>query len=327
MLTGKQLSKLYPYTLSSFEVTSEAISRATLGYKDALLKMASKREEPIYLRPSLLGKAAIDVVARKFFPSKYANWVSEARIYQVFHDGNVFECDYIFQIECNGVTILSVQPEIEFYGICGHADVIVMIDGKSVLLELKTSNDGYFEILKKMQHNDGRQQRFGVEYTEAEHLCHRFTDFRGHLTQAAFYHSALGVDESVIVVKDKSSSRLCLYNLTEQDIKTQTQRSVNIINAWNKVNSWEEAFVYCGIPQPTRSTAKDRKGQFLLPAKLYGSPIIDLIYETYVDAKGRMSVTGYRLPEEAIPLLPKEILSEYDKLGIYAYSAKELQYG
>lgn len=326
MLNGAQMTSLYPYTLEKLTFTKDSLTNAAKLYADALVKMATKEEQPIYLRPSILGKPAIDVVARKFFPDWYAVAVSHERYYQVFHDGNVWEVDYLFQLECRGIKVLQTQTEAEWLGVVGNSDAIVEVDGIPVLLELKTANAGYFDSLMRMQNSDNREYRFGSLYRDVSYLAHNFSNFRGHLSQAAFYGNALGIREVVVVVKNKSTSELLLYNLKEKDMVEYSDRNKSIIEAWEVCNCWEDVYFYCGIPQPTLSTAKDRKGQYLIPAKMYGSPVLPLLYEIYEDVKGRKSVIGYRLPSTVLQRLPESILEHYDKIGIYEYElTDELQ--
>lgn len=325
MLKGAQMVSLYPYTLDKLSYSQDALTRATSLYSDALIKMANKVEQPIYLRPSILGKYAIDVVARKFFPEWYSVGVSHERFYQVFHDGNVWEADYLFHLECRGIKLLETQTKVNWNGVVGTADAIVELDNKPVLIELKTANPGYFDSMKRMQNDDSRAYRFGSLYRDVCYLAHDFSDFRGHLSQTSFYANALGIHESVLVVKNKSTSEVLLYNLTEQDIEKYTARNQNIIAAWEACECWEDVYFYCGIPSPSPSKAKDRKGEYLIPAKMFGSPIIDLVYETYEDVKGRKSVIGYRIPSGVLNRLPQDVLELYDKLGIYAYELQSIQ--
>lgn len=322
MLTGKQLSKLYPYTLEPYEIPDGAMAAASECYCAALSKLAYKPTQPIALRPSILKSAAIDILARKFFPSIYPE-VDKEELYQVFHDGNVWECDYIFQLKCRGVKIIQEQVPIKFYEHLAHADIIVEIDGKRVLLELKTSNSSYFSSMFKMSSEEKRVARFGHVYRDVQYLATNFSDFRGHLSQAACYHTFIDyrVDETVIVLKEKDSSNLLFYNLTPNDIETYGGRAKRLIDVWHAVDTWEECFQYCAIPLPRKEIhARKHTGRWLVPPKFYNSPALELFYETVIDIDDKIIIVGYRLPEAAIPLVPTTLLERYDELGIYTYS-------
>lgn len=317
MLTGKELDILYPYDkpcVVDDKQTREHSYVASDIYRQSLYKQLVNQEiQPDdHLRASLVGKAAIDVVGRKFF-SDYYTGVSHPRFYQLFHDGDVWEADYYFWLATRGVDILSTQGEVNFLGVPGHYDFIVRMGDKRVLLELKTANKGYFTSLLKQQDVGGIVDMYGFY---RPYFASDMTDFRGHITQISLYREALEVDEAVMVIKCKDTSEMLLYPVP-QDTKV-LDRVQGLVRAWEQSEQWLDVYKYVGIPEPRKELRqRSHTGRYLVPPKLYGSPIIPLIYEWIAEGT-KVIIVGYRLPEGVE--LPQQLFDKYNELDIYTYS-------
>lgn len=329
MLTAQQMSFLYPYDKPVMFAVSDDINTACSWYKQSLLKQIIKHEvdNDIRLRPSLLGKAAIDVVARKVFPDWYRDEITNPRFWQLFHDGDTFEADYYVWLTSRGVEVEQYQVPCTWNDISGHADMVVLIDGKRVLLELKTANAGYFTSVQKMQSDDRRAFRYGEGARDTTYLASQFTDFRGHLTQAAVYGTGLGVDEIVVVLKAKDTSELILYNLTESERLNCIKRASQIVRAWHNVEEWKDVFVYTGIPAPNKEISRgSHTGRYLVNPKLYSSPILPLVYEWTQDKNGKIAISGYRIPTSAVELMNRAQLEKYHtEIGVYTYDEDNIE--
>lgn len=316
MLSGNELEILYPYdkpvALRAPELADIAGNAASM-YTDSLWKQLTTMEvQPDdHLRASLVGKAAVDVLGRKFFSEYYGN-ITHPRFWQLFHDGDVWEADYYFWLASRGVEFVSTQGETEYWGVPGHYDFVVNLNGKRVLLELKTANKGYFTSLLKQQVIEDVRETYGFY---RPYFANKMTDFRGHITQISLYRESLGVDDAVLVVKCKDTSDLLLYPVPHST--DLLQRVQSLVNAWHTSQTWLDIFSYVGIPEP-RKELKNRMhtGRHLVPPKLYGSPIIPLIYEWVTEA-GKVIIAGYRLPEGVT--IPEQLFEEYSKLDIYTY--------
>lgn len=335
MLTGTEIDSLYPYNkkvVCTVPEAEEYLHEATGMYRESLVKqIIEKREDKeIRLRPSLMGKAAIDVLARKHFPSLYGGGVSHPRFYQVFHDGGTWESDYYLWLSVTGVKVLETQVETTWYDIDGHGDFLVELPtGKRVFLELKTSNDGWYKSMLNMQKADMREFRYGSQYRDYEHIAHTYSDFRGHMTQGSIYSQAKKVDEVVIVLKDKSTSNILLYNLTQDERHAYLKRAEAITDAWDSSDTWAECFMYVGIPTPRKEISKgSHTGRYLVAPALYGSPIIPLVYEwtqEWEKGKPKIIINGYRMPEDSLPMVHSDLMAIYNELGVWTYSMDDIE--
>lgn len=321
MLTGKELDILYPYD-KPVKVDPDRVSQIVLDastmYAASLMKQIIKMvDEPDdHLRASLVGKAAIDVLGRKFF-STYYGGISSPRFRQLFHDGDVWESDYYTWLATRGVEFLSTQGETEYWGVPGHYDYIVRVGDKKVLLELKTANKGYFSSLLKQQSTEDVALKYGYY---RPYFASSMTDFRGHITQIALYRESLGVDEAVIVVKSKDSADILLYPVP--DTTNELQRVQQIVRAWETCEEWSDVYSHVGIPEPRKELrSRSHTGRYLVPPKLYGSPIIPLIYE-WIREGDRTIIVGYRIPESA--RVPQTLFESYSQLDIYTYPDSDI---
>ena len=329
MLTAEQLSRLYPHQIAERDVDFNidyAIEVAAEWYKRSLYKQLVRREKDndIRLRPSMLGKPAVDIVARKFFPELYRDNITEDRFWQLLHDGDTFECDYLVHLGLLGIEVVASQVPCDWHGVKGNADIIVRIDGKTVLLELKTGNDGYYKSILKMQSIDGRVFRYGKEWMNAHYLLSEYSNFRGHLTQGAVYAEALDCDEVVIVLKDKDTSEVLLYNMTKKEREEELAHAARKVEVWDYCDTFAEMFLYAGIPTPRKEiAAKNHTGRYLIHPSLYGCPIIPLIYEWTLD-KDKVLVSGYRIHEDAEDALPDGLREQYEEIGLYTYGTEQI---
>jgi hypothetical protein len=305
----------------------KALDEACEWYRRSLYKQLINRESDndIRLRPSLLGKSAIDVVAHKFYPELYMDRITDDRFWQLLHDGDTFECDYRVHMELLGINIIQSQAECDWWGVKGSADFVVDIDGKRVLLELKTSNEGFFKSIMKMQRDDDRVFKYGDKYAKShKYLLTKYTDYRGHLTQASVYADALSCDEAVIILKNKETSEVVLYNLTRKEREDALSRASSLVSAWDSCNNWLDVYHYVGIPEP-RKEIKDgtHTGRYLVNPSLYGCPIIPLVYEWGLD-KDKVTIQGYRIPEEVVDDLSVKLIKHYEEIGIYTYGTEQI---
>lgn len=324
MLTGTELSLLYPYnptrgiTVGGTEKQS-ILKMASHIYETSLNRqlLTQRNDSPNILRASMMGRAAIDIMARKLLPHLYLGTLSP-RIFQLFHAGDTWESDYYVWLASRGIEFISYQGELSWFDILGHHDFIVNINNRPVLLELKTANLSYFKSVKNAQSVEMIEELYG-EYIP--YVCHTMSDFRGHISQVHVYAAGLGIDDVVIVLYCKDTSEVLLYNVPLED--DTLQRLFDIAAAWKMCNRWEDAFYYVGIPSPRLELRnKNHTGRYLISPRLYGSPIIPLVYD-WMDDDDKTLVTGYRLPDGAQVLQP--MMDQYNEIGVTYYSIDEME--
>lgn len=328
MLTGEQLTRLYPYE-------GENVYGKDDPYVDVILKTAAEiyaeslrkqfviqETEPLYLRPSLIGKPALEVLAHKYLPSLYVG-TFPPRMHQVFKDGDTFESDYYTQLALQGVTFTDMQREIDWHGIPGKCDFLVDLDGTRVLLELKTCNDGYFQQMKGYQDATLRSQLYGEEFRDCEFIATDMPNYRGHISQASIYGEAINADEVVVVLKCKSTSHVLIYNVPHSVRDYQNSRSAKIKIAWDITDYWHECFYHVVPPRPKPEMSRgEPTGRMLISPAMYGSPIIPLVYKVEVIDKKRI-VVGYHVPEECVEDMPDSIANYYTLFpDLYTYKSQ-----
>lgn len=268
-------------TVSDVPTMLDAIETSTEIYQRSLAKtFVSNNSDGIILRPSLLGKPAIELFAKRFLPDIFDGDGFETRILQIFHVGNCFEADLHFHLIRTGQMVFTTQAETEWNGLLCHADFIVKFASADHphILELKTTNSNYFD----------RCNRDGI------------TDYRGHLTQGAIYQEAFGLPV-IFVVYDKATSNMTWIEPTIAELESALYRAKRIVDVWNQVTCWEDVFLHLQ-PPPPRKEWKDKRwtGRYLVPPSLYGSPVVPIVYEMI----GK-HVVDYRYPDKYNHLKPE----------------------
>jgi hypothetical protein len=268
-----------------------------------------------------MGNSALDTLGRKFYP-EYYEMECDNRIYQLFHDGDVFEADYYTWLTHTGVDVTRVlSPDddmaVNFNGVLGHCDFVVRLDGIDVVVETKTASDNYFKGLKRER---DKRKVIGMYGDDIPYLMNEMSDTRGHITQTALYRAALGLNEAVIVVKNKATSELLIYNIPD-DTSDIINRARKVISLWNECNSWVDVASNIGIVEPMKELReKMHTGRYLVPRKMYGSPMIPLCYE-YTIENGHTIVAGYRVPHGMYNEL---LLKLYEDIGYYFYDPENI---
>lgn len=342
-LTAEQLSWLYPYDKPC--TTDEKRIKAAHEFvvqvhTEALNKQVLHLDDDSHdgLRCSAMGHHPLDIIGRKFFPRFYdltPGSTISPRMQQLFLDGDVFEAHYIFWLLTRDYDIrVSVyQGDVCWRGkVTGHFDVIVQLpDGTFVLLELKTCNQNYFQSLQRQRDWLQVAAKYGKDYS---FLTTEMSDFRGHITQAALYQDCLkdglfAPDATVVVVKDKNTASLLLYQIPEENEELLT-RVQEIVNIYDSVNSWEEAVFKIKIPDPKLELRnRQRTSRYLLPPALYSSPVVPLLYEWVGDKQ--TYILGYALPDTVYPTIAHKIKQSIQDIaadgsfGVYTYSMDDVE--
>jgi len=147
----------------------------------ALKRQLQRSETKARLRCSLLGHCPRQIAYMLMGEDK-KKLQPRARITFLF--GDVIEAIATTMIKsAEGIELIDQQREIEFEGVKGHIDGIIVVDNKKYLFECKSMSDFSFRDL----------QKYGLDNTW------------GYLTQTNVYMEALGLDEAVLFAINKNT--------------------------------------------------------------------------------------------------------------------------
>ncbi len=267
--------------------------------------ISTERYNPV-MRLSSLGKSSIiEILAKKFGLMRQGadDTVSEqCRLRFVF--GDLFEPLLTFNLKRYGFTVLSKQEEVDWNGVKGHTDMVVVTpEGEKCVLELKTSNDRYFKQIKKS-----------------------IGDERGYLTQLCCYSECLGLPAYwVFLNKDTQDLHVKPLNSVPQAQRDYAmKRAKHIVEIYEKCESYEDFPKFCKIPPPQIEKYKDgtykyhKDGRLKLYIRAYSIKQPELFY---VLEKGKTDygtnrdyVLDYKYPEKFEHLKPniEEEAMKYD---------------
>lgn len=281
---------MYNPTTADEQTMREAAVVAAKMYEESLIRQFVRDDRHhLVLRPSALGKPAADLFARRFFPELYAGGIESINLQtrQLFHEGDTLEADLYFHLVRSGIPVLDTQPLIDWHGIRGHGDLVVELDGRRFLMEVKSAKDSFFKDVN----------RHGIS-----------DDSRGYLTQLAIYSDALSLP-SAWLVYNKDTSAVTVIHPSPIDLERALARAKYLIDVWNKVDCWEDVFEFIR-PNPPRKefVAKKWTGRYMLPLPMWSSPARHLVYEIVEgkNAKGetREFILDYKYPEKFNHLKP-----------------------
>jgi hypothetical protein len=308
MLIGNFMDEFYAQWNQSGTGTNEALEGAAeeAGRMCAHAfnrQYVKDREENPILRLSSLGKShAVELLAKKFgiIPTGGDRTVSpECRLR--FVTGDLFEAQMYMLLSSFGFTIEQTQTDIDWHGVKGHSDFIVVTpSGERCLLELKTANDFYFKAVHKT-----------------------IGDERGYLTQACCYSEALNLPLYWVFL-NKDTSKIFIKPLVTvpADVRNRAlNRAKMVVNAFEQCQRFEDFPLFVNVPPPKIEQYKDHSfkldddGNPLLYIPDYFINKPELFYEirhgktSY--GKPRMYVTdfkGYDLYPERKPEILKYAL-------------------
>lgn len=288
----------------STELYAQSLMKRFVYYDEEDLVQAEKTA----LRPSNLGKPAVDIFGARFFPELYQGGEYNAQLNHIFHMGDTWECDALFYFAQRGIEILDVQPTIDWRGkVQGTADAVVCIDGIRYVVDFKSVNSNYFK---------DSWDRSLVLYYLPSHLadhqvlnrlplilkglecCAAINNRRGYITQLSLYSDALHLPPMLLML-NKDTSEVVEGYITVDERDAALHRVEQIVDAWDAVECWEDIFEYIK-PPPLRKEYKNKKwtGRYMPHVSMYNSPIIDKVYEVLPDDDGKLIVVDYRYPEQ-----------------------------
>lgn len=237
------------------------------------------------LRPSALGKPAIEIFAKRFHPHLYAGDEMESRMLHVIQTGFVWEAEFPVHALARGYKVIQDQPAIVWNNglVVGHADYIIETpSGERRVVDCKAVNS-----------------RYGQDLTS-----HGITDKRGYLTQLGIYSEALNMPSAMMALLKNDAS---VYEILPEPHETDLAmaRARRICEAWLRVERWEDVFLYLRPPPPKKEFSKGKwTGRWLPHYSMYNSPALELVYDLYQDADGKLVVADYIYPPEHIHLKP-----------------------
>lgn len=280
----------------------EATYVASELYRKSLIRQFIEEEShDEILRPSSLGKPAVHLFARKFFPELFtspSDGVNAQRA-QLFHEGDTFEADGYFHFVRTGIRVVAVHPKIDYRGIKGTGDIVIQMGDDTYLADFKSVNASYYNKVAPSKRNP-----LGA-----------FTDERGTITQVAIYGAALNLTASVILYC-RDDCRMMFVVPSEDEVKTALTRVDTIIDLWDTIDTWDDVFRYFRPPIPKAEVRKNQStgryggtGRFFVPQSMLYSPAADLVYDIMndVNEKGepRAYVIDYKYPEKYAHLKPE----------------------
>jgi hypothetical protein len=304
------------------QVLFTAIDVSTELYRQSLLKrfINNKAEDVLQaektaLRPSNLGKPAVDLFGMRFFPELYQDGEGSAQLNHIFHMGDTWECDALFYFAQRGIEVLDVQPTINWRGkVTGTADAVVCINGIRYVVDFKSVNSSYFKSnwdrTLDVYHLPAHLTDCAIleripSVLKALEQTATLNNRRGYITQMSLYSDALHMPPMLLMLnKDTSEVVEGYFTVDERD--AALHRVEQIVHAWEQVTCWEDVFQYIK-PPPVRKEYKEKKwtGRYMPHMSMYNSPIIELVYELLPDDDGKLIVVDYRYPEQWKHLKPE----------------------
>jgi hypothetical protein len=246
---------------------ASAINKAAEIYKQGLSKQYQKQPDSTYVRVSNLGRPGLDIHAHRLHPKWFTNDKTE-RLIQLFHNGDTFEADFYFHLYRFGYKIKKTQVEVNYRGVLGHTDMVVVDNDVETLLELKTCSANRFSQLSKGQEN--------MPLT--------------YLTQMAVYQKCLGIPACwVIYNKDNSEIAVVPYSLCQKTI----DRADYLIDSLAEVDSWEKAYDWFVPPPPEPEKFKNSlTGNFKVP-QCVDRQLAPHLYDVVETLNGYKKMTQY----------------------------------
>lgn len=288
-------------------------------YEDSLVKrfIYNETDESAKsaLRPSNLGKPAVDMFGARFFPELYEWGEVDPRTNHIFHMGDTWECDALFYMVQRGYTIDKIQPEINWRDmVIGHADATASYGDIPLVVEFKAVNNNYFKDSWDRTMTDYHLPPHLADHQVMNRLplilkqietSANINNRRGYITQASIYADALN-RRPMLMMLNKDTAEVIEAPIPRAEFEAAIHRVEQIADAWFKVDCWEDVFQFIK-PPPVRKEYKDRKwtGRYMPHISMYNSPIIDLVYEVLPDVDGKIIVVDYRYPEKYIHLKPE----------------------
>lgn len=208
------------------------------------------------LRLSALGKPAMELVCQKFFlghEEADINW----RTRSIFYQGDTFEGFINFLLKSVGFAVLEEQTTVEWHGVLGHTDSIVLDEetGQKWLLEFKTMNSKKFTRIK----NGGM-------------------DIPEYLTQMATYMAATGLPGAWVCV-NKDNSELMVIIANKEELEPYLNRAKYIVDCFdNLIDTYDDAFKYFRTPELEPIMRGQKRIGWKVPDNMRWSAYVDKLY-------------------------------------------------
>lgn len=211
------------------------------------------------LRLSALGYPAMELVCRQFFPLIRHEEESciTPKMRRIFYEGDTFEGLMNFILRSIGYKILDTQRTVEWNGVLGHTDSIVIDpDGSQWLLEFKSMNDKKFK----------RIQKGGMDIPE-------------YRTQLATYMDATGLPGAWICY-NKNNSELMVIVPTLEELRPELRRAKYVVDKFREIEKFEDAFRFFRTPPVEPRYRQNQIVGYQVPQSMYWSKYNELLYHT-----------------------------------------------
>lgn len=206
----------------------------------ALKRQLQRQESKAKLRCSLLGHCP-KKIAYMLMGEDKRELQPRARVTFLF--GDIIEAIAVTLIKsASGIELIDQQKEIDFEGVKGHIDGVVIIDNKKYLFECKSMSDFSFRDL----------QRTGLDNTW------------GYLTQTNVYLEALGLNEAILFAINKNTGAFDEV-LIKKDFKIieEAKRTIKMIREFEKTGKLPPR-KFDFVPEFFR---KKETGKYILPVQ------------------------------------------------------------
>jgi len=231
------------------------------------------------LRLSSLGKPAVlqaieipTVKAELVDAGLYVTEQISMRMRELFHRGDQYEAFVLCVLQMSGWTIETTQQTVEFLGVTGHTDaVVVSPTGERVLLEVKTMSDTYYKAFTKRQNDD-----------------------RGYITQLATYTHCVGLP-SLWLCFNKSTHDVAIIKPVLSQFTEALARAATIIPLLTeRINCFDDVGKHLSPPPPVPEVyRKHQTGRSLLHPSIKYSQHRHLFYNILVEDNGYGKPTEY----------------------------------
>lgn len=221
----------------------------------SMLRQWAPREDGNTLRVSSLGRPAVLQALTTF---GYHEGARPNRLRRIFSRGDVDEAEVIALMNAHGFSVLRQQEEIEWNGVLGHIDGIVMEGDYSTVFDMKTTQPYKFDTWKR-----------------------RGIDNDGYLTQIAVYQEALGTDNAAIIFSNKANSELAVQHFSKEELQPYLDRALKVVTAIRSM-TYDDLFTgeVIQAPPPEQAICKRKaiEGVYVVPESMRYSPFRSVFY-------------------------------------------------
>lgn len=190
----------------------------------------------------------------------------------IFMTGDFYENWLEVMLRQYGFEILESQPTVEYLGITGHADFVIMNPGtgRPLVIEAKTMSENYARMFSRELNDD-----------------------RGYISQLAMYSRGLGHDATWLCF-NKGNSETFEIVPPEGLLDNALDRAEQVIGRIRKVRTLDDVLTKFRVPPPRPEVyRKQLTGKNLLPSSLSFSPFKRALYKTTDEDNGYGKMTTY----------------------------------